>query len=112
MTTFNVTVPSSSRYTGEFAGVAFAHGEAIVSDDTSEGRRALAYLRRRNYLVEAIQPEAAAPDPVDDQPKALARNASKADWKAYAIGQGMPDADAEAATRDELAEKFLGPKEA
>lgn len=44
------------------------------------------------------------PDPVE-----LARpgkSASKADWKAYAIGQGMDEDDAEKATRDELAARY------
>lgn len=114
MGTFKVTVPGGRRYTGEVADVAFAHGVATVDDATSEGRRALAYFRRKGgYLVEPIEDAEPAPiEPVDDQPKPPGRSASKADWKAYAVSQGMPEADAEAATRDELAEKFLGPKEA
>jgi hypothetical protein len=35
-----------------------------------------------------------------------AKSASKADWKAYAIQEGMDEAEAEKATRDELAAKY------
>ncbi|KMS72301.1 hypothetical protein ACZ91_64860, partial [Streptomyces regensis] len=35
-----------------------------------------------------------------------ARSASKADWVRYAVGSGMPEADAEAMTRDQLAEHY------
>lgn len=45
---------------------------------------------------------------IDDQPPAEparrpAKSASKADWVAYAVTQGATEADATAATRDELA---------
>ncbi|MGW6455026.1 hypothetical protein ACWF94_03725 [Streptomyces sp. NPDC055078] len=46
------------------------------------------------------------PEPEPVEPKRPARSASKADWKAYAVAQGMAEADAEAATRDELAARF------
>lgn len=35
------------------------------------------------------------------------RSASKADWKAYAISQGMDQAQADDMTRDDLAELYL-----
>jgi hypothetical protein len=35
------------------------------------------------------------------------KSASKADWKAYAISQGMDEAEAEATSRDDLAAKYL-----
>ncbi|MFE0132396.1 hypothetical protein ACFWY6_12610 [Streptomyces sp. NPDC059037] len=35
-----------------------------------------------------------------------AKSASKADWKAYAISQGMDEEAADAATRDELAARY------
>lgn len=44
--------------------------------------------------------------------QALARpskSASKADWKAYAIAQGMSEDDADAATRDTLAAQYADP---
>lgn len=34
------------------------------------------------------------------------KSASKADWKAYAVDQGMDEDEAEKATRDELAAKY------
>lgn len=37
-----------------------------------------------------------------------ARNGSKADWVAYAVAQGMDQAEAEDLTRDDLADHFLG----
>lgn len=45
-----------------------------------------------------------APD--DGEAGAPAKSASKADWKAYAISQGMSEDDAEASTRDKLAEQY------
>jgi hypothetical protein len=35
-----------------------------------------------------------------------AKSASKADWKAYAVQEGMDEAEADKATRDELAAKY------
>ncbi|WP_328846122.1 hypothetical protein [Streptomyces sp. NBC_00258] len=35
-----------------------------------------------------------------------AKSASKADWKAYALQEGMDEEEAEKATRDELAAKY------
>lgn len=34
------------------------------------------------------------------------KSGSKADWKAYAVAQGMAEAEAEGMTRDELAERY------
>ncbi|MCM2394356.1 hypothetical protein [Streptomyces albipurpureus] len=45
-----------------------------------------------------------APEPVE--PKHPTKSASKADWKAYAVAQGMAEEDAEKATRDELAAQY------
>lgn len=45
-----------------------------------------------------------APEPtVLERP---AKSASKADWKAYAVQEGIDEAEAEKATRDELAAKY------
>lgn len=49
-------------------------------------------------------------DAADESPRLPNRTASKADWKAHAIAAGVDEADAEKATRDELAELFHGPK--
>jgi hypothetical protein len=45
-------------------------------------------------------------DAADDGPPT--KSASKADWKAYAIAQGMDEAEADDMTRDDLAELYLG----
>lgn len=48
------------------------------------------------------------PDP-EPEPVVLerpAKSASKADWKAYALQEGLDEDDAEKATRDELAAKY------
>lgn len=42
----------------------------------------------------------------DSETKAPGRSASKADWVAYAVAQGVDQAEAEASTRDALAERF------
>jgi hypothetical protein len=47
----------------------------------------------------------------DDGPAALerpARSASKAEWVAYAVAQGAEQDDAEAATKDQLIERYGG----
>lgn len=108
-----VTAPTP-EYTGLVAGVAFAAGRATVDDSSPGVRRALGYFRRRGYRVEpapvAVSAEQPDPEPVDPLPPA--RSASKTDWVRYAVSQGMTDADADAMTRDQLAEAYLGPKEA
>ncbi|HWO65357.1 MAG TPA: hypothetical protein VNO31_35515 [Umezawaea sp.] len=51
-------------------------------------------------------PVVPAPAPAPEA-KLPAKSASKADWKAYAVNHGgMSEADAEDATRDQLAEKY------
>ncbi|NUT31534.1 MAG: hypothetical protein HOV79_00515 [Hamadaea sp.] len=135
MAKFKVTTPVAD-FTGEIAGVAFAKGVAEVEaplplerlDDGAQltraqraereaigadpGYRAMAYFRAQGYGIERldVEPE---PDPEDDEPgdKPPARSASKAEWKAYAAAHGMSDEDADKTSRDDLAEKFLGPKE-
>jgi uncharacterized protein (DUF1800 family) len=49
---------------------------------------------------------------VNDTLEMPSKNASKADWAAYAIAQGMDEADAEDMTRNELAEHFADEDEA
>lgn len=93
------------------------------------GRSAVLFAQRRGYKVTEVKGPTTTPAAVPDtrdariaelEAKLAAltagetpnRAASKADWKAHAIKQGMPEAEAEAMTRDALAEKYLGPKEA
>lgn len=48
--------------------------------------------------------EQAEPEPVPlEKPT---KSASKADWKAYAVDQGLDEEEAETLTRDQLAEKY------
>lgn len=42
----------------------------------------------------------------EDVPVAPSRNASKGDWVAHAVSQGVAAEEAEASTRDELADRF------
>lgn len=50
------------------------------------------------------EPEEARQEPVVlERP---AKSASKADWKAYAVQEGMDEAEADKATRDELAATY------
>lgn len=66
------------------------------------------------YAALAADPESgwrcAEPDPVpEEEPVVLerpAKSASTADWKAYAVSQGLDEEEAEKATRDELAAKY------
>lgn len=55
------------------------------------------------WHVEESEP---APEPEPVVLERPAKSASKADWKAYAIQEGMDEAEAEKATRDELAAKY------
>ncbi|GAA2327501.1 hypothetical protein [Dactylosporangium salmoneum] len=126
---FEIRTPKAD-FTGRIGPVAFADGVARVQfDDTrdhngvsladehqiSPGRSIVLFAqRRRGYTVTELD---ANGKPLEDQADAKeagppTRSASKADWKAYAVTHGVPDAEAESATRDQLAEAFLGPKEA
>ncbi|TDC42088.1 hypothetical protein [Micromonospora sp. KC213] len=112
MARFKVTAPQV--VTTKVAGVTLVDGTATVDDSTPENRRALAYFRRKGYRVDTV--EEAQPDPaVTAEPEPVeppARSASKADWVTHAAEHGgMTREDAEKLTRDQLAEKYLGPKE-
>jgi hypothetical protein len=126
-------------FTGRIGAVSFADGVARVSFDDDRdgtgmaaadehrvqvGRSAVLFAQRRTgYVVTeideagrplAIRDAVPAAAPAGDAP---ARSASKADWVTYASSPAAGDkrmtaADAEALTRDDLAAKFLGPKEA
>ncbi len=115
-------ITAQTPISGKVVGVAFVDGVATV--DEAAHRAAVAYFRRRGgYVVQVVdEPQASTPAEADEsgvgggQPPAGAptRGASKADWVKFATAseQGMTEADAEAMTRDQLAEKYLGPKEA
>jgi len=85
-------------YTGEAAGVTFTQGVGHTCEPA-----ALAYFHRHGYTItEADDPGGAVP------PSPPAKSASKAEWKTYAVTQGMAEADADALTRDQLVDHFTG----
>jgi hypothetical protein len=135
---FKIYTPDRT-YTGRIGSVAFADGEAKVSfDDTRNdagncladehqvqvGRSAVLFAKRRGYrLVETDEAGKPLPDPANEKPKPVfaplpgspSRSASKADWAAFATAGAPEDLrltaeQAEALTRDQLADKYLGPK--
>lgn len=83
--------PETRRY------VAFAAGEVPPSWAAEQITNGDAWGDK----VEADVAEAA-------ESGAPTRSASKADWKAYAIAQGMDEDQADDMTRDDLAELYLG----
>lgn len=83
--------------------------EALAQD---ENLRRVAYFRAQGYGVEEIDvDEPPAAEEENDEPKPPARSASKADWVAYAVTQGVDADEADKLTRDQLAERFLDTKE-
>lgn len=114
MAKYQITTPVPG-FTGVSVGVNFTKGVAeidVPEDDRQHPMtRALAYFNAQGYGVEEIQPD--EPEPAaeeDDEAKPPARSASKADWVAYAVAQGMDADDADKLTRDQLAERFLDSK--
>lgn len=109
MAKFTVTAPQP--VTAKVCGVAFADGKATVDSETH--RAALGYFRRRGYTVEEISAApAASVEETPERPDAPSRAGSTEAWRTWAIEHGgMTDEEAAALSRDELAEKYLGPKE-
>ncbi|MEV8432001.1 hypothetical protein ACWHLZ_28055 [Streptomyces chartreusis] len=71
-------------------GTGEAERYAALADDPSSGWR-------------CVEPD---PEPEPVILERPAKSASKADWKAYAIQEGMDEDEADKATRDELAAKY------
>lgn len=116
-----ITVRAPQPVTEDICGVPFTRGVAQVDPAADSQRRALAYFRQAGYVVETPADPEPAPA-VDEKPPfealqgAPGRSASKADWKVFwttAAPEGLrlTEDQAEALTRDQLAEKALGPKE-
>jgi hypothetical protein len=80
----------------------FVYRNANTGDEVRRAERSVRLDHLANWSL------ISAPAPAPEMP---VRSASKADWKAYAIARGMAEADAEKATRDQLAEHFHGPAE-
>ena len=102
-------------FSGDVAGVTFVDGEAVgfadpvpSTEDQARARyaSAMAYFRRHGYIIEATAPPVAAADPEEQAPQPPARNASTAIWVAYAISAGMDPDEAEATSRDDLADRY------
>lgn len=91
---YRITTPEP-EFRGEVAGVVFTDGAG-----ETDNRAALAYFSRKGYGVHPIE---AAPAATDGKPR---KSASKADWLAYAVAQGVAEADADQLTRDQLVERF------
>lgn len=117
-----ITVRAPQPVTTTIVGIPFAHGEAKVDDSNPRHRRALAYFRRHGYSVASAVADPATPaekpktPAFEPPPGAPGRNASKHDWVIFAAndapeGLRLTAEQAEALTRDQLAEKYLGPKE-
>lgn len=109
MALYKITAPDP-KFVGEVGGVGFYKGVANrVDGDTHSA--ALSYCVRRGYTVEALDvsaaPESEQENSDDSRP---AKSASKATWETYAVAQGMPADEAKATSRDQLAERFHGPK--
>jgi hypothetical protein len=69
----------------------------------------IARLRAENEALRAAesdQPPAGGSPLTGGQVRKPPASGSKADWVAYAVAQGMTVADAETATRDELAKRY------
>ncbi|MFE3452388.1 hypothetical protein ACFXJ8_26040 [Nonomuraea sp. NPDC059194] len=94
---YQITTPEP-EFRGEIAGVVFADGVGVT-----DNAAALAYFSRKGYGVHPIEDAAQA---VEEQDSAPRKSASKAAWVAYAVSQGMAEADAEELTRDQLVERF------
>lgn len=93
--------------TGIHAGINFTGGVATIDDSVKEEAAALAYFQQAGYTIEPVD----EPEPVEDEevvePAAMpAKNASTEDWRAYAVAQGMPEDEANAATRDALVDRY------
>jgi hypothetical protein len=112
---YKITAPVQGA-TCTVAGIALVNS---VGETDNPG--AVAYFKRHGYQVEEIA-EAVETDATPEAEKPPAppfapnRGSSKAEWVAYLTSPNAGDkaltaADAEAKTRDQLAEHVLGPKE-
>jgi hypothetical protein len=80
--------------------VKFQDGSAEATEEQAESVAEIAAA----YGITVKEAEVEETEP--DEVVRPAKSASKADWKAYAISQGLDEADADAATRDELAARY------
>lgn len=88
----------------ETGAIQYLYQGSVVPSYVGADRRKV--LRDEGYIAAegAAVPVASPSQPADDAKPA--KSGSKADWKAYALSQGMSEEEAEAATRDDLAAKY------
>lgn len=103
-----VIVPNADPDQG---GDGYFYAKAVIPDGYNDER--CKQLVKDGMLEKVKADKGSSSDAGDKDPT---RSSSKADWVAYATDDARGDQklsteDAEALNRDELAEKFLGPKE-
>lgn len=96
----SVTVQAVVTPEGGRAWVDVAPGRLLPDDVPADE---VAALLRQGRVEVVVEPE---PEPAPVVLERPAKSASKADWKAYAIQEGMDAEEAEKATRDDLAAKY------
>lgn len=116
-----ITVRAPQPVTEVVCGVPFVEGVARVDPSIDAQRRALLYFTQAGYSIDdPAEPNEDQAAVVPVEPVAVpmpSRAGSKADWVAYATQEAPIDGEkltaerAEAMTRDQLVEKYLGPKE-
>jgi hypothetical protein len=112
-----ITVRAPQPVTEVVCGVPFAEGVAQVDPAIDGHRRALLYFTQAGYSIEEPVEDVPVEEPkrvFEPLPGSPSRGASKADWKVFATtgapeGLQLTEEQAEALTRDQLAEKYLGP---
>jgi len=100
------------QVTAPVKGVNATVAGVLLADSVGEtdSEAAVAYFRRHGYTVVPLA--VPATEPAEEAPAELpARSASKSTWVAYATRAGMTADEADQLTRDQLAERYLGPKE-
>lgn len=90
-------------YTGSVGAVVFTQGRAVA--DTEAHAAEIAYCQARGYFVgEASEVEAV--EAVGDNAALPRKSASAADWREYAVANGMSADEAATMSRDQLVERF------
>lgn len=94
-------------YSGSVGGIRFDHGRAEVDEDRFAAE--VAYCRARGYTVTDLAP--AGEEPSGEGAELPKKSASTDVWRAYAVEHGMTADEANALSRDQLAERFTTTKE-
>lgn len=118
MATYLVRTPVAG-YNGDVGNIHFKDGQALVDEEAQE----INYLRGAGYIfTDPAAGEPAADEPVDETPveadvdgdgvvdELPKKTAVVAEWRAFAVAHGMPQADADAMSKDALINHYT-PKE-